>query len=38
VADALVETVIARDVLQLQTVAKPALLRHLFVLAACHPA
>jgi predicted AAA+ superfamily ATPase len=38
VADALVETVISRDVLQLQAVAKPALLRHLFALAACHPA
>ena len=36
--DALVETVIARDVLQLSAVAKPALLRHLFGLAATHPA
>lgn len=38
VADALIETVLARDVLQLQTVNKPALLRHLFALAACFPA
>ena len=38
VADSLIETVIARDVLQLQTVAKPALLRHLFALAASFPA
>ena len=30
--------VLARDVLQLQTVAKPALLRHLFALAAAFPA
>jgi len=38
VSDALVETVLARDVLQLQTIAKPALLRHLFGLAASLPA
>lgn len=38
VADSLVETVLARDVLQLQAVAKPALLRHLFVLSASYPA
>jgi len=38
IRDALVETVLARDVLQLQTVAKPALLRHLFLLAASLPA
>ena len=38
VADSLVETVLSRDVLQLQTVAKPALLRHLFALSACFPA
>ena len=37
-ADALIETVLARDVLQLQTVAKPALLRHLFALSASFPA
>jgi predicted AAA+ superfamily ATPase len=38
VTDSLIETVIARDVLQLQRVAKPALLRHLFLLAAAYPA
>ena len=38
VTDALIETVIARDVLQMQTVTKPALLRHLFALAAAYPA
>jgi len=38
VTDSLIETVIARDVLQMQTVTKPALLRHLFALAATHPA
>jgi predicted AAA+ superfamily ATPase len=38
VCDSLIETVLARDVLQLQTVTKPALLRHLFALAAQHPA
>lgn len=38
VSDSLVETVLARDVLQLQRVAKPALLRHLFLLAAAYPA
>lgn len=38
VLDSLVETVIARDVLQLQPVNKPALLRHLFALACSHPA
>lgn len=38
VADALVETVLARDVLALNTVGKPALLRHLFGLAAAFPA
>jgi len=38
VSDSLVETVLAKDVLQLQTVAKPALLRHLFMLSAVHPA
>jgi len=32
--DALIETVVARDVLQLQTATKPALLRQLFALAA----
>lgn len=38
VADSLVETVLARDVLQLQRVGKPALLRHLFFLSASYPA
>lgn len=38
VADSLVETAISRDVLQMQTVAKPALLRHLFGLSAAFPA
>ena len=38
VADSLVETAVARDVLQMNTVAKPALLRHLFGLAAGYPA
>lgn len=37
VTDSLIETVIARDVLQMQTVTKPALLRHLFALAAGYP-
>lgn len=38
ITDALIETVIARDVLVSQSVAKPALLRHLFGLAASFPA
>lgn len=38
VTDSLIETVISRDVLQMQTVTKPALLRHLFALAATYPA
>ena len=38
VNDALIETVLARDVLALQTVAKPALLRSLFLFAARFPA
>lgn len=38
VADSLIETVLSRDVLQLQTITKPALLRHLFALSATHPA
>lgn len=38
VADALIETVLARDVLQMQPITKPALLRHLFGLAAAYPA
>lgn len=38
VLDSLIETVLVKDVLQLQTIAKPALLRHLFMLSAVHPA
>lgn len=38
VVDSLIETILARDVLALQTVNKPALLRHLFVYAAAFPA
>jgi predicted AAA+ superfamily ATPase len=38
IADSLIDTVLSRDVLQLQTVAKPALLRHLFGLSASFPA
>ncbi len=38
VTDSLIEAVLSRDVLQIQTVAKPALLRHLFMLACAHPA
>ncbi|MDD5434158.1 MAG: AAA family ATPase, partial [Nitrospira sp.] len=34
VLDSLIETVLARDVLQMQKITKPALMRHLFVLAA----
>jgi predicted AAA+ superfamily ATPase len=37
IADSLIETAIARDVLQMHTVAKPALLRSLFGLAATNP-
>ncbi len=38
ILDSLVETVLARDVLAMQKVAKPTLLRHLFSFAASHPA
>lgn len=38
VTDSLIEAVLARDVLQLQPITKPALLRHLFALAAHFPA
>jgi predicted AAA+ superfamily ATPase len=38
VSESLVETVLARDVLQMHRIAKPALLRHLFALAASFPA
>ena len=38
VSDSLIETVLARDVLQMQPITKPTLLRHLFALAAHFPA
>lgn len=38
VADSLVEAVLSRDVLNLQTITKPVLLRHLFALAGTYPA
>jgi len=38
VTDSLIEMVLARDVLQLQKITKPTLLRHLFALAATFPA
>ncbi len=38
VTDSLIETVLARDVLQMQKIAKPALLRHLFAFSAAFPA
>jgi predicted AAA+ superfamily ATPase len=38
VMDSLIETVLAKDVLQLQPIVKPALLRQLFMLAVTHPA
>ncbi|MGB6451723.1 MAG: AAA family ATPase, partial [Steroidobacteraceae bacterium] len=38
IADSLIETVLSRDVLQLQHIAKPALLRHLFALSVSYPA
>ena len=38
VTDSLIETVLARDVLQMQKIAKPALLRHLFAFSASFPA
>jgi hypothetical protein len=37
-SDSLIETVLARDVLAMQTVAKPTLLRHLFALVGRFPA
>jgi hypothetical protein len=37
VRDSLIETVLSKDVLQMQKVAKPALLRHLFMLATAYP-
>jgi len=38
ITDSLIETILARDVLQMSKVAKPVLLRHLFALAATLPA
>jgi uncharacterized protein len=38
IVDSLIETVLSRDVLQLQPITKPTLLRHLFALAATYPA
>jgi uncharacterized protein len=38
IADSLIDTVLARDVLQMSKIAKPVLLRHLFALAATLPA
>ncbi len=38
ITDSLIETVLARDVLQMQKITKPALLRHLFALSATFPA
>jgi predicted AAA+ superfamily ATPase len=38
IADSMIETVLARDVFLLAPVAKPVLMRHLFWLAATHPA
>jgi hypothetical protein len=38
IADSLIETVLARDVLQMSKIAKPVLLRHLFALSATLPA
>jgi predicted AAA+ superfamily ATPase len=38
IRDSLIETVLARDVVALQVVTKPTLLRHLFAFAASHPA
>jgi len=38
VADSLIDVTLSRDVLAMQTITKPALLRHLFALAAAYPA
>lgn len=38
ILDSLIETVLARDVLQMSKIAKPVLIRHLFALAATLPA
>ena len=37
VRDSLIETVISKDILELETIHKPALLRHLFLLATAFP-
>jgi predicted AAA+ superfamily ATPase len=37
ITDSFIETVLARDVLQMSKIAKPILLRHLFALAATLP-
>ena len=37
ISDSLIDTTLSRDILQLETVGKPALLRHLFGLAAHYP-
>lgn len=38
IRDSLIETVLSKDVLQMQNIAKPALLRHLFMLSTAYPA
>ena len=37
IRDSLIETVLSRDVLQMQNIAKPVLLRHLFMLSSSYP-
>jgi len=38
IRDSLIETVLYKDMLQMQNINKPVLLRHLFMLAAAYPA
>lgn len=38
IRDSLIETVLSRDIFQMQQITKPALMRHLFGLSAAHPA
>lgn len=38
ITESLIETVVARDVLQIERITKPALLRHLFALSTAYPA
>jgi len=38
IRDSLIETVLSKDVLQMRNIAKPALLRHLFMLSTAYPA